>query len=83
MIQSPFIQDILHSKPIMKKLRKKIYKYTSTHKLTKKPKDSINTIMNLLQRRSLPDFLIDSIKKRRTVDLHSMKNVKVCPGANF
>lgn len=67
----------------MRKLRKKIYKYTSTHRPTKKPKDSIHNIITLLRPRKLPDFLIDSLKKRRNFDLSSIKNVIVPPGANF
>lgn len=67
----------------MRKLRKKIYKYTSTHRPTKKPKDSIHDILTLLKPRKLPDFLVDSIKKRRNFDLSSIKNVVVPQGAKF
>jgi len=67
----------------MRKLRKKIYKYTSTHRPTKKPKDSIHDILTLLKPRKLPDFLVDSIKKRRNFDLSSIKNVVVPQGAEF
>ena len=67
----------------MRKLRKKIYKYTCSHKPTKKPKDSINDILTLLKPRKLPDFLLDSIKKRRNFDLSSIKNVVVPLEADF
>ena len=67
----------------MRKLRKKIYKYTSTHRPSKKPKDSIHDILALLKPRKLPDFLLDSIKKRRNFDLSSIKNVVVPQGAEY
>ena len=66
----------------MRKLRKKIYKYTSTHRPAKKPRDSIHDILALLKPRKLPDFLVDSIKKRRNFDLSSIKNVVVPPGSD-
>lgn len=67
----------------MRKLRKKIYKYTSTHRPSKKPRDSIHDILTLLKPRNLPDFLIDPLKKRRNFDLNSIKNVVVPNGATF
>ena len=67
----------------MRKLRKKIYKYSSTHRPAKKPRDSIHDVLALLKPRNLPDFLLDSIKKRRNFDLSSIKNVVVPPGADF
>lgn len=59
----------------MRRLRKKISKYTSTHKESKKPKDQSHDILNLLKDRNLPSFVLDTIRKRRIFDLQCLKNV--------
>lgn len=59
----------------MRRLRKKISKYTSTHKEAKKPRDQSHDILNLLKDRNLPSFVLDTIRKRRTFDLQCLKNV--------
>lgn len=59
----------------MRRLRKKISKYTSTHKEAKKPRDQSHDILNILKSRNLPVFILETIKKRRTFDLLCLKNV--------
>ena len=53
-IQSPFDRDIKQCKIKMRKLRKKIYKYSVTHKMQPKPKDSGNGVMERLKDRRIP-----------------------------
>jgi len=59
----------------MRRLRKKISKYTSTHKEAKKPRDQSHDILNILKTRDLPPFIMETIRKRRTFDLLCLKNV--------
>jgi hypothetical protein len=59
----------------MRKLRKKISKYSSTHKEAKKPKDQTQGILNILKSRTLPTFVLEAISKKRTFDLMCLKNV--------
>lgn len=82
-VDSPFVQNIEECRNVMKKLRKKIYKYTSTHKQNKKPRDSAQDILGLLEPRGLPTFLMDPIKKRRNFDINSLKSVMALPGATL
>lgn len=67
----------------MRKLRKKIYKYTVSHKRTRKIRDFTQDIFNILDKRTVPDFLIDSLKKKRTLDLSSIKNVVINTGSSL
>lgn len=82
-VNSPFVEDLQECKSLMKKMRKKIYKYTSTHKQMKKSKDSAHNILGLLEPRGLPNFLMDPIKKRRNFDINSLKSVMALPGATL
>lgn len=82
-VDSPFATNIQECKLNMKKLRKKIYKYTSTHKQNKKPKDPVQDILGLLKPRDIPSFLMEPIKKRRNLDLSSLKSVMALPGATL
>jgi hypothetical protein len=59
----------------MRRLRKKISKYSNAHKEVKKSRDQCNDILNILKGRNLPSFVMDTIKKRRTFDLITLKNV--------
>ena len=47
----------------MRRLRKKISKYTSTHKEAKKPRDQTHDILNLLKDRNLPSFVLIQLEK--------------------
>ena len=76
-IQSPFLNDIPQCKNVLRKLRKKIYKYSAIHRQTKKPKDTTHDIMGLLKSRNLPSFVTDSLKKKRAIDIGSLKNIQV------
>lgn len=64
-IHSPFENELKHCKNTMKKLRKKIYKYSISHKTQHKPKDSAHSIIDRLKGRQVPSFVLDSLKKRR------------------
>lgn len=59
----------------MRRLRKKISKYTTAHKEQRKPRDQSHDIMSILKTRNLPNFVLETIKKRRTFDLLCLKNV--------
>lgn len=61
----------------MRKLRKKIYKHISTSGAVKKSKEQNQDILNILKSRNLPNFLIDPLKKKRTVDFNFLKNVMI------
>lgn len=74
-ISSPFISEVGECKLIMRRLRKKISKYSNAHKEAKKSRDQCNDILNILKGRNLPPFVMETIKKRRTFDLISLKNV--------
>ena len=76
-IQSPFLNDIPQCKTALRKLRKKIYKYTAVHRQTKKPKDATHDIMGLLKARNIPAYVTESLKKKRVVDINSLKNVNI------
>ena len=67
----------------MRKLRKKIYKYSVTHKMQPKPKDSGNGVMERLKDRRIPQFLMESVKKRRNIELNGIKNVIVSDGVSL
>lgn len=82
-ISSPFIKQIPECRLIMRRLRKKISKYTSTHKEAKKPRDQTHDILNLLKDRNLPSFVLDTIRKRRTFDLQCLKNVVMSNQSNL
>lgn len=82
-VTSPFIEEIPKCKVSMRKLRKKIYKYTSAQQRPKKVRDSTQDIYNILEHRSIPDFVLDSLKKKRTLDLTSLKNVVINYGSSY
>lgn len=82
-VHSPFINNIEECKYVMKKLRKKIYKYTSVYKRNKKPKDPLHDILGLLKFRDIPSFVMEPIKKRRNLDLNSLKSMMALPGATL
>lgn len=83
-VKSPFLDDITQCKASMRRLRKKIYKYTVTHRENRKPKHpGIQDILLLLKQRNLPNFVIDQITKKRTFDIGSIKNVIVSQEASI
>ena len=68
----------------MKRLRKKIYKYTATHRENRKQKNpAFQDIVMLLKQRNLPNFVIDQVTKKRSFDLGSIQNVNVGSGASL
>lgn len=83
-VQSPFLADITECRASMRRLRKKIYKYTATHRENRKPKTPVaHDILLLLKERNLPSFVIDHFSKKRTFDIASIKNVNVSHGATL
>lgn len=61
----------------MRKLRKKIYKHFSSTRTVKKSRDQNQDILNILKSRNLPNFVIDPLKKKRTIDFNFLKNVMI------
>lgn len=61
----------------MRKLRKKIYKHFSSTRAVKKSRDQNQDILNILKSRNLPNFVIDPLKKKRTIDFNFLKNVMI------
>lgn len=61
----------------MRKLRKKIYKHFSATRTVKKSRDQNQDILNILKSRNLPNFVIDPLKKKRTIDFNFLKNVMI------
>jgi hypothetical protein len=62
----------------MRKLRKKIYKHSISNKNKgKKCRDNTDEIMDIMRIRSVPEFVVESLKKRRNFDMSSIKNIVV------
>ncbi len=82
-VVSPFIEDIPKCKLSMRKLRKKIYKYTTNQPKTKKVRDCTQDIFKILEGRPVPGFVLESLKKKRTLDLAGLKNLVINPGSDY
>lgn len=74
-IHSPLEKEVPTCKENMRKLRKKIYKYTCSHETARKPKDSVRDILALLKTRDIPPALIDQLKKRRNFEIGNFKSL--------
>lgn len=62
----------------MRKLRKKIYKHSVQSKHTvKKSKDCTEQIMSIFKTRGVPSFVTETLKKRRSFDMTSIKNIAI------
>ena len=61
----------------MRKLRKKIYKQCVVSKKSKKVKDSSDQILGILNQSHIPEFVTESLKKRRNFDIGSIKNILI------
>jgi len=62
----------------MRKLRKKIYKHSiSTKNKSKKNRDSTEEIITIFRSRNIPEFVADTLKKRRNFDMSSIKNISI------
>jgi len=62
----------------MKKLRKKIYKYTTSKTYLRQRKEpSFDDVLSILNTRSIPEFVIESLKKKRNFDLCTFNNINV------
>jgi hypothetical protein len=76
-ISSPFLNEIQECRVVMKKLRKKIHKHFLTVSPNRKSKEQNNDLLNILKSRNLPNFVIDPLKKKRSVDFNFLKNVMI------
>ena len=61
----------------MRKLRKKIYKHLLVSGPAKKSKESNQNLLGILKSRNLPNYILDPLKKRRSIDFNFLKNVVV------
>ena len=73
MIDSPFLEEVHSCKGVMKKLRKKIYKFNINH-LPKnhKVESTIKDALTLLEKRTLPQFLINELQKYSDLTFSSL-----------
>lgn len=78
-ISSPFVDEVKECKQSMRKLRKKIYKHSvgSKGRQSRKSKDSTDEIMHIFRERNIPPFVTEILKKRRSFDMSSIKNIAV------
>jgi hypothetical protein len=75
---SPFVQEITDCKQRMRKLRKKIYKHSILSKTKlRRNKDNTEEIMSIFKQRNIPEFITENLKKRRSFDVASIKNISV------
>jgi len=75
---SPFVEEIKDCKQRMRKLRKKIYKHSILSKTKlKRSKDSTEEIISIFKKRNIPEFITENLKKRRSFDVASIKNISV------
>jgi hypothetical protein len=62
----------------MRKLRKKIYKTCrNAHHPVKKLKENTEEIIDIFVNRKIPDFVTESLRKRRNFDVKSIKNISI------
>jgi len=62
----------------MRKLRKKIYKYTILCKnKAKKNADNTEEIMHIFRKRNVPSFVTETFQRRRNFDMASIKNISI------
>jgi hypothetical protein len=61
----------------MRKLRKKIYKFTNSKNYPKQHYEPTHDVFEILTNRQVPDFLIDILKKKRNFDFTAIKNIVV------
>lgn len=62
----------------MRKLRKKIYKHSISVKgKGKKLRDSTEEILSIFRQRHIPDFVTETLLKRRNFDISSIKNIAI------
>jgi hypothetical protein len=61
----------------MRKLRKKIYKHCVSKQKSKKQKDSTQEIIEIFRQRNVPEFVTDFLRKRRSFDVSSIKNILI------
>ena len=73
MIDSPFLEEVHSCKGVMKKLRKKIYKFNINHQpKNHKDESTIKDALTLLEKRTLPQFLINELQKYSDLTFSSL-----------
>ena len=79
-MNSPFINQISDCKKRMRKLRKKIYKHNvnqNDKKFSNKNSDISSILINIFQKRNLPQTIISSLKNKRNIDIFSLKSLVI------
>jgi hypothetical protein len=79
-MNSPFINQISDCKKRMRKLRKKIYKHNvnqNDKKSSNKNSDISSILINIFQKRNLPQTIISSLKNKRNIDIFSLKSLVI------
>ncbi len=64
----------------MRKLRKKIYKHNinqNDKKSNSKINDISSILINIFQKRNLPQTIISSLKNKRNIDIFSLKSLVI------
>jgi hypothetical protein len=73
MIDSPFLEEVHSCKGVMKKLRKKIYKFNINHQpKNHKDESTIRDALTLLEKRTIPQFLINELQKYSDLTFSSL-----------
>lgn len=79
-MDSPFIDHISDCKKRMRKLRKKIYKHNvnqNDRKTLSKNQDLSSILINIFQKRQIPQTIISSLKNKRNIDIFSLKSLVI------
>lgn len=79
-MNSPFLNQISDCKKRMRKLRKKIYKHNinqNDKKSNNKNSDLSSILINIFQKRNLPQTIISSLKNKRNIDIFSLKSLVI------
>lgn len=78
LLSSPFMDSIRECKLTMRKLRKKIYKHSISSKpAPKRLRDTTDQIIEIFRERQVPEFVTDTLRKRRNFDISSIKNIAI------
>lgn len=76
-ISSPFVDYIPDCKRNMRRLRKKIYKFITSKNYHKKNHHTTTDLMGIFSQRTLPQFVIEQLTKRKGLDLSAIKNLSI------
>lgn len=76
-ISSPFVEFIPDCKKNMRRLRKKIYKFITSKNYHRRQQDTTNDLISILAQRDIPQFVVEQLNKRKTIDLTAIRNLSV------